>query len=79
VALLLEIGLLLVIIPWSSFWERNYFAALMPGVRELITNNYLRGAISGLGIVNLWVALGDLADLIGRRRSGPEPEPHDGG
>jgi len=67
VALLLEVGLLLVLIPWSRFWERNYFADLMPAIRLLITNNYLRGAVSGLGLINIWLALAEVADIIGHR------------
>lgn len=66
-ALLLEVGLLLVLIPWSRFWERNYFADLMPAIRLLITNNYLRGAVSGLGLINIWLALAEVADIIGHR------------
>lgn len=66
-ALLLEVGLLLVLIPWSRFWERNYFADLMPAIRLLITNNYLRGAVSGLGLINIWLALTEVADIIGHR------------
>ncbi|MCC7179239.1 MAG: hypothetical protein IT177_12715 [Acidobacteria bacterium] len=49
------------------FWERNYFGDLVPAVHAVITNNYLRGAISGLGLVNIWFALSDLAGVVGRR------------
>ena len=66
-ALLLEIGLLLVLIPWSRFWERNYFADVVPIVRFVITNNYVRGAVSGLGLVNIWLALLELGGIIGSR------------
>jgi hypothetical protein len=31
----------------------------------LLTSNYTRGAITGLGLVNVWAALGELADLFG--------------
>ena len=48
-----EYGLLLVLVPWSPFWERNYFADAWPLVRLVVTNNFVRGAISGLGVVNL--------------------------
>lgn len=72
---MLETGLLLVLIPWSAFWERNYFGQLLPGVGDLITNNYLRGGITGLGLVNIWIALTELADLVGRYFQ-PTP-PHD--
>jgi thiamine-phosphate pyrophosphorylase len=38
VAFFLEVGLLLVVLPWSSFWDNNYFASLWPGLREVVTN-----------------------------------------
>lgn len=70
-ALLLESGLLLMLIPWSSFWEHNYFIEASSAVARVLTSNYARGAISGLGLVNLVAALGELADLF--RPNAPEP------
>jgi hypothetical protein len=66
VALLLEAGLLLIVIPWSAFWDRNYFAEAVPGLRALLTNNFVRGAVSGLGALNLVAALSELAELFTR-------------
>jgi hypothetical protein len=65
--LLLEIGLLLVLVPWSRFWERNYFADLVPLLQVVITNNYVRGAISGLGLINLWYAFAELSAVMADR------------
>jgi hypothetical protein len=56
-----------VLIPWSRFWERNYFGALVPALHLVITNLYVRGAVSGLGLVNIWLALAELAGIVGRR------------
>ena len=70
VAYFLEVGLLLVLVPWSSFWERNYFVTLMPSLVNLLRNNYLRGAVSGMGVVNLLVGFHDLSDLLMARRFG---------
>ena len=67
VALLLETGLLLILIPWSAFWERNYFVAWSAWLDTFLTSNYTRGAITGLGLVNVWAALGELSDLFGAR------------
>jgi hypothetical protein len=62
-------GLLLVLVPWSGFWDRNYFAELLPTVKDVITNNYVRGAVMGLGLINVWAALSELADIFhGRTR-----------
>jgi hypothetical protein len=60
---------LLVLIPWSTFWERNYFVEWSPVLEVLLTSNYVRGAISGLGLVNVGAALVELADVIGSRAS----------
>jgi hypothetical protein len=67
VAFFLEVGLLLLVLPWSAFWERNYFADLWPGVHDFITNNFVRGGISGLGVVNLAAGLADLARMFSGR------------
>ncbi len=70
VALLLEAGLLLVLIPWSAFWDRNYFVEAVPALAGLLTNNFVRGAVSGLGLVNLLAALAELAEMFGGRSGG---------
>jgi hypothetical protein len=67
VAFFLEIGLLLVVLPWSGFWERNYFGTAWPGLRPIIANNFVRGAVTGLGVVNLFAGLADLALLFAVR------------
>ena len=69
VAYFLEVGLLLVLVPWSGFWDRNYFATTVPWLREVLTNNYVRGAISGLGLVNLLMGFDELASVLWARRA----------
>jgi hypothetical protein len=39
----------------------------MPAVGAVLTNNFVRGAVSGLGLVNLLAALGELADVFSGR------------
>ena len=58
---------MLILIPWSAFWDRNYFVESLPALGALLTNNFVRGAVSGLGVVNLLAALGELADMFGGR------------
>jgi polyferredoxin len=67
VAFFLEVGLLLVVLPWSAFWEHNYFAEAWPALRPLLTNNFVRGAVTGLGLVNLFAGFADLALLFATR------------
>lgn len=67
VAFFLEVGLLLVVLPWSTFWERNYFAEAVPALQPLLMNNFVRGAVTGLGLVNLFAGFADLALVFSSR------------
>jgi len=51
-----EVGLILLLLPWSLLWDNNFFFSLAPEWNRVWLNFYTRGAISGLGIVNLWIA-----------------------
>jgi hypothetical protein len=65
------------VLPWSRFWERNYFAIGWPGIYAVITNNFVRGGVSGLGLVNLVAGFAELARLLGARqpwRAGQGPD-----
>ena len=64
IAYFLEVGLILLFIPWSVFWERNFFAESLPVVHAVVKNNFMRGAISGIGVLNLLAGLADLRTLI---------------
>lgn len=64
VAFFIEVGLLLIVVPWSSVWERNYFLLMLPNLRPVVTNGFVRGAISGLGVANLWVGLLEIAPMF---------------
>jgi hypothetical protein len=59
------------VLPWSSFWEQNYFALGWPGVHAVITNNFVRGAVTGLGVVNLVAGFADLLHLFVGREDRP--------
>jgi hypothetical protein len=67
-----ELGLFLLIYPWTDSWTANYFASVVPDRmqpvwHEIWTNAYVRGGVSGLGVVNLWVALAELFEMFSRR------------
>ena len=55
---------------WPAFWEHNYFALAWPTLRIVLSNNFVRGAVSGLGVINLFAGFADLAYLFGARPSG---------
>jgi hypothetical protein len=53
----LEVGLFLLIFPWTDYWPTNYFSTAIPLWSRYWDNMYVRGAISGLGVVNLYISL----------------------
>ena len=67
-AYFLEVGLLLVFVPWSAYWDRNYFAGLAPAIGEAIKNPYVRGAVSGLGLINIVAGLTELFSMFSSPR-----------
>ena len=66
-AFFLEVGFVLLVVPWSSYWDRNFFSQAWPPLHALLTSNYVRGAISGLGIVNVLAAVGEIAEIFDGR------------
>ena len=69
IVLYIEVGLVLTVVPWSIYWERNYFGDLLPLLHSIMTNDFVRGAISGLGVVNLAAAASELRALLAARRA----------
>jgi hypothetical protein len=50
-------GLALILVPWSNFWDANYFLYQYPALGLVLKNAYLRGAVSGLGFMNVLLSL----------------------
>ena len=60
----LELGLFLLVYPWTDSWSGNYFSwigplSVQPAWHSLWNNSYVRGAVSGLGLVNVWLAVSE--------------------
>jgi hypothetical protein len=59
----LELGLFLLIFPWTDSWDTNFFAAWIPEWHAWWTNAYLRGAVSGVGVLNLYIGFVEIFRL----------------
>jgi len=60
----LEAGVLLVFLPWSPYWDRNFFLQRFPALVPFVLSPFLRGAVTGLGFLDIFLA-GSV--FIGRR------------
>lgn len=55
-----EIGVLLFVLPWFSLWTKNYFVNHYPIVSAIAMNYFVRGAISGIGLADIWLSFYEL-------------------
>jgi hypothetical protein len=60
----LELGLFLVVFPWLQAWDANWVTAQSPRISEIWLSPYFRGAISGLGLLNIYIALAELFEQL---------------
>ena len=70
----LELGLFLIVFPWTDYWTSNYFATFIPQYFWVWDSAYTKGAISGLGVVNLCICVSEIfrpLELPGCWRTSP--------
>ena len=73
VAFCVEVGLVLIIFPWTERWNTNLIPTYVPALRSFWLSAYWRGAVSGLGLLDVWIGLTEIFRL--RRFSAPQPKP----
>jgi hypothetical protein len=60
VILRMYIGLAVCYAPWSHlFWDQNPLFVQFPTLSIYAANGAIRGIVSGLGLLNLWIAFRD--------------------
>lgn len=71
-----ELGIFLLLLPWTALWERNYFLFRFPQLAPYLLNHSVRGLISGLGLVDLGIGLWYVAHFreVLQRWQAEEPE-----
>jgi formate-dependent nitrite reductase membrane component NrfD len=55
----LYLGLVLVVLPWTHFWDNNHLLSFVPYLPALALSGVVRGVVSGLGLLNIWIAVSD--------------------
>lgn len=74
IVLCLEAGIVLLVLPWwTPFaigdWSDNYFllaaarATGLQGIRSAMSSGWVRGAVSGLGVINLLMAIWEIINF----------------
>ena len=50
-------GAVLFYLPWTGIWEQNYFLSHFPLLMRILLHPSFRGAVSGLGILDIFLAV----------------------
>jgi len=69
------VGIVLLVAPWTtpttpvtgSLWDANYLLQY-PAVRAVLLNPFVRGTVSGLGLVNIVLAVHEARRYLARER-----------
>jgi hypothetical protein len=64
-----EVGAFLLLFPWMEYWDHNSIGSFAPWTHQVWDSPFFRGALSGLGLVNIYIAL---AELFRLRRPRPD-------
>lgn len=60
----LELGVFLIVVPWTSLWDNNALIAYVPDLRPILLSNFFRGAVTGLGVIDCLLGLRELARMV---------------
>lgn len=63
----LQLGIMLIVLPWSDPWTNNNLLAHWPALKHLWEHGFFRGAISGLGFLDLWLGISEAVSYRDRR------------
>ncbi|HLJ23386.1 MAG TPA: hypothetical protein VKT71_04705 [Candidatus Acidoferrales bacterium] len=50
------LGVMLILVPWMGFWDHNFFLDKFPVLIPVILHPSVRGAVTGLGGLDLLLA-----------------------
>lgn len=65
------LGVFLVVAPWTAVWTHAVHALAPGAVEAWLLSGWVRGGVSGLGALDVLVAVQLALDVWSRRRCGP--------
>ena len=61
------IGFILAALPWLPQWTENSLISDFPNVRWLLGTGFVRGLVTGIGILDLWIGISEAVHYRDRR------------
>jgi hypothetical protein len=63
------LGVLVMILPWwKKVWDHNLFIQSRPALAAVLRNGAVRGLISGLGLLDIWIGVSEAIHYREHRR-----------
>ena len=63
----IELGLVLIVLPWTRYWFSDGFLLQWPGLQHMLQQGFVRGAVSGLGLLDIWLGIVEAVRYRDRR------------
>jgi hypothetical protein len=64
----LEAGLFFIIVPWTRLWTVNPLLQSTATLSMLASNPFVRGFVSGFGVIHLIIGIKDIVEITQARR-----------
>jgi hypothetical protein len=55
-----EVGIFLILIPWSMFWDSNLLLEYVSVLRPLVLHTLFRAGVSALGAIDIFIGVTEL-------------------
>jgi hypothetical protein len=65
----IEAGLFFIVVPWTHLWTMNPLLQNAPSLAVLAGNPFLRGFVSGFGVIHVIIGINDILRLSQARRA----------
>jgi hypothetical protein len=54
------IGAIVTVLPWAPrYWDHNAWLLAHPTIRSVLQQGWVRGVLSGLGLLDIWIGLSE--------------------
>ena len=60
--------------PWMRTWDHNYFIDAVPVLASWTSNEFVRGAVTGIGVITAIAGIREMAGAFFARASTDDPE-----
>jgi hypothetical protein len=65
----LQMGMMLLFLPWTPPWSSNSWLAEHWQIRSVLTNYFVRGIVSGLGIIDIFIGISEAVNYREPKRA----------